>query len=774
MFSKEEIRRGLIEVLGQTNFAIEGESYGLYSAVDSLSKLEPDERKEVFKHGTFLAKTDTKLAFHFFLTSPDLLKEIEINQLPLWVSKRIELYDKGGKDAGSKVLYNNGLEFKKVENILRLYEYALGDGLIVCEGNDAYTDTLSIFLPSSINISENDNLNLKAYKAIISHKYGQVKYGTFRLNLNDIKDSVQRLKKRYGADIKKGISDFENFFNLFPDKGLALDIYMILENLRIEKLLCSDFKGLKRDIELFKRIAIIKRVDINRLTGKDRIVEALFRYLSGYENRQDLLNSIPQLNELLPIAKEAIDMPDSSAVTSAEAVIRIYKMIDDNITGSYMKLKPVFYHGVIKPEKITEAQEFINKTIKDVIKESKEEEEKRVKSSFLKGQDDRLKLGKSGWDIQGEKEFTEEEIEKMGGDGEYLVLEKMIVDGVSDEIKERIEKELSNLGEIDNSLLLRAFDKAGQRFKARFQNPAADLNIDAVIERGPNVFIYDEWDIKKGRFRKEWCVLREMTIEEGTDKIVKEIQAKYSHLISSIRKQFEAMRDEAKRLRRQSFGDDIDIDAAVEMAVDIKAGSAPSDDIYINTKKDRRDIATALLVDISGSTNGWVIDTEKAAMVLFSEALNGVRDKYAIYAFSSRTRANCNFYTVKSFNEKYSDAVKRRIAGLNSGDYTRMGPPIRHLTNILEKTDARKKLMITLSDGKPEDHDEYKGEHGIEDTRMALIEAKMKGIASFCITIDKEGVNYLPHMYGEVNYTIIDDIEKLPSRLPQIYKKLTV
>ena len=103
-----------------------------------------------------------------------------------------------------------------------------------------------------------------------------------------------------------------------------------------------------------------------------------------------------------------------------------------------------------------------------------------------------------------------------------------------------------------------------------------------------------------------------------------------------------------------------------------------------------------------------------------------------------------------------------------------MGPPIRHLTKILEKTDARKKLMITLSDGKPEDYDEYKGEHGIEDTRMALIEAKMKGITSFCITIDKEGANYLPHMYGDVNYAIIDDIEKLPSRLPQIYKKLTV
>lgn len=774
MFSNEEIRKGLIEVLGRTNFSIEGESYGLHSAVDSLLRLKPDERNEVFKHGTFLAKTDPKIAFHFFLTSPELLKEVEVNQLPLWVSKRIELYDKVGDDVCGKVLYNNGLEFKKVENILKLYEHALGNGLTVCEAEETYTDTLNIFLPSVINISDDDNLNLKAYKAVIAHKYGQVKYGTFRLRLDDIKKDAHRLKKRYSADVKKGVSDFENFFNLFPDKGLALDIYMILENLRIEKLLCSDFKGFKRDIELFKKIAIIKRPDINSLAAKDRIVEALFRYLSGYENRQDLLNSIPQLNELLLIAKQAIDMPDASAVTSAEAVIRIYEIIDDNITGSYMKLKPVFYHGIIKPEKVTEAQEFINKTIKDVIKEVKEEEEKGARSSFLNGQDDRLKLKNKGWDIKGEKEFTEDEIEKMGGDGEYLILEKRDVDSVSDEIKEGIEKELSNLGEIDNSLLLRAFDKAGQRFKARFKDFATDLNIDTVIEKGPNVFIYDEWDVKKWRYRKEWCAVREIAVEEGNKKIVEEIQTKHGHLISSIRKQFEAMRDEAKRLRRQRSGDDIDIDAAVEMAVDIKAGIAPTDDLYINTNKDRRDIATALLVDVSGSTNGWVIDTEKAAMVLFSEALNSIKDRFAIYAFSSKTRANCSFYVVKDFSEGFDDIVKKRIANLNSGDYTRMGAPIRHLTKILEKIEARKKLMITLSDGKPEDYDEYKGEYGIEDTRMALTEAKAKGIIPFCITIDKEGENYLPRMYGEANYTIIDDIEKLPSRLPLIYKKLTV
>ncbi|MBI5043489.1 MAG: hypothetical protein HZC10_06615 [Nitrospirae bacterium] len=725
---KEEIRESLLHALGQTNFSINGEDYSLYSAVESLSKLEQKERGEVLKHGNLLAKTDTGLAFHFFLTAPELLKEIEISQLPFWVNKRIEHYDKGTKDAGSRILFNSGLEFKKVEGILKLYEHALGNGLVVCEGEETYTDTLNIFLPSSINISDDDNLNLKAYKAIIAHKYGQVKYGTFRFSLDEIKKDLQRLKKRYDSDIKKGLSDFENFFNLFPDRELALDIFMMLENLRVERILSREFKGLARDMELFKRNALKEQEDINSLPPKRRAIEGLFRCLMDYNNNLNLIVNISVLDEILPIAKEAVCAMNSSSTDSASATIKIYEIIDNNISGSYIKLNPFFYYGTIKIEKITEAQEFINKTVKEVIKEVKEENEKKAKSNFLNEQDDKLKLKNIGWDIQGEKEFTEE---------------------------------------------MRAFEKAGQRFKARFQGPATDANIDAVIEKGPNVFIYDEWDVKRWRYRKEWCAVRESIVQEGNKKIVEDIQTKHAHLISSIRKQFEAMRDETKRLRKQRFGDEIDIDAVIEMVVDIKAGSAPSDDLYINTQKDRRDIATALLVDISGSTNGWVIDTEKAAMVLFSEALNGIKDKYAIYAFSSRTRANCSFYVVKDFDEKYNDAVKKRIAGLNSGDYTRMGAPIRHLTQILEKIEARKKLMITLSDGKPEDYDEYKGEYGIEDTRMALTEAKAKGITPFCITIDKEGENYLPRMYGEANYTIIDEIEKLPSRLPQIYKKLT-
>ncbi|MBI3353393.1 MAG: VWA domain-containing protein [Nitrospirae bacterium] len=780
MAFKEDIRSELIQILGRTNFSLQGESYGLHTLIEPLLKLDTGERDEILKHGRLLAKTDSDLAFHFFLTAPDVLKEISIEDLPVWINKEIEFYDISGESDGHlrvdsaeriRKLSSPGLEFKKVEGILRLYEKALGDGLMLQEGKEAYTDTLTIFLPSNIKISDEEDTNLKAYKVIIAHKYGQVRYGTFRLRLDDIKKGAQGLKRKYKIEAKDKLSDFENFFNLFPEKNLAIDIYMILENIRIESLLCKEFKGYARDAELFRRLVLKERVDIKNLSPKERIVEGLLRYLMDDDNKQVLIEDMPLLNKLLPAALEAICSYDSSAMTSAEAAIEIYRLIDDNIAGYYNKLMPVFYYGVIKPETITEAEAFINKTIRDVIREAKEEIEE-AEAGFLEGQDDRLKLRSTGWDIKEEREFTDEELENMGGDGEFLILEKKTVDGVSDEVRERIEKELSDLGEIDSSLLMRSLEKAGEKFKARFQTPAVDANIDAVIEKGPGVFVYDEWDFRMGRYRKDWCALREILVSEGSDKIIEDIQAKHSHLIHSIRRQFEAMRFEAKRLRRQTSGDEIDIDAVVEMVADIRAGSTPSDGLYTSMERDKRDVAAAIIVDISGSTDGWVLNTEREALVLLSEALEGIKDKYAIYAFSGRTRANCDFYIVKNFNDKYDDDVRRRIAGLKAGDYTRMGAPIRRLTEILNRIDAGKKLMITLSDGKPEDYDEYKGEYGIEDTRKALIEAKEKGITAFCITIDKEGAGYLPHMYGEANYTIIDSVEKLPLKIPQIYKRL--
>jgi len=179
------------------------------------------------------------------------------------------------------------------------------------------------------------------------------------------------------------------------------------------------------------------------------------------------------------------------------------------------------------------------------------------------------------------------------------------------------------------------------------------------------------------------------------------------------------------------------------------------------------------MVDMSGSTKGWINQAEREALVLLCEALQNLGDRYAIYGFSGMTRKRCAVFRVKRFDEPYGEAVRARISGIQPQDYTRMGVAIRHLSRLLEAVEARVKLLITLSDGKPDDYTDYRGEYGIEDTRQALFEVRREGIHPFCITIDEEASEYLPHMYGAVNYVVIDDVKKLPLKVSEIYRRLT-
>ncbi|MCP4830062.1 MAG: VWA domain-containing protein, partial [Proteobacteria bacterium] len=241
-----------------------------------------------------------------------------------------------------------------------------------------------------------------------------------------------------------------------------------------------------------------------------------------------------------------------------------------------------------------------------------------------------------------------------------------------------------------------------------------------------------------------------------------------------LRRSFEALRAGVRRAKRQYNGDEIDLDALVEARVDKFAGEEMSDRVLSRLDRYERDIATIFMIDVSGSTRGWINDAERECLVLLCEALQILGDRYAIYGFSGMTRKRCDLYRIKRMDEVYSDVVKARIAGIEPKDYTRMGVTIRHLTRRLNEVPAKTRLLITLSDGKPDDYDGYRGEYGIEDTRQALIEAKRSGIHPFCITIDQQARDYLPHMYGAVNYTLVDDVRRLPIRVSNIYRRLTV
>ena len=233
------------------------------------------------------------------------------------------------------------------------------------------------------------------------------------------------------------------------------------------------------------------------------------------------------------------------------------------------------------------------------------------------------------------------------------------------------------------------------------------------------------------------------------------------------------LRSKERFIKRQRDGDDIDLDALIDSIADTRAGKAPSERLFIRLQRDERDIAVLFLVDMSSSTEGWINQALKEALILMGEALHVLGDRFAIYGFSGMRRMRSDFYRVKTFDEPYNNDIKDRIAAIGPQEYTRMGPAIRHAVELLRNVEAKVRLLVTLSDGKPEDYDDYKGEYAIEDTRHALIEAKGAGIHPFCITIDKQAHDYIGHMYGEVNYIFVDEVRKLPLRLPEIYRVLT-
>jgi nitric oxide reductase NorD protein len=285
---------------------------------------------------------------------------------------------------------------------------------------------------------------------------------------------------------------------------------------------------------------------------------------------------------------------------------------------------------------------------------------------------------------------------------------------------------------------------------------------------------YPEWDYKRQHYRKNWCVVREKDVKPGDPAFHRATLDKYAGLLRGLRKSFEAMRDEDRLDKRQTQGDEVDLDALVEAIADAADGREMSDRLFTRLHRAERNIAVAFMVDMSGSTRGWINEAEREALILLAESLERLGDRYAIYGFSGQTRKRCELFRIKAFDEPYGDEVKARIAGIQPQDYTRMGFAIRHLSKLLNEVQARTRVLITLSDGKPDDYfDGYRGPYGIEDTRMALVEARRSGIHPFCITIDKEARDYLPHMYGAARYIILDEVRLLPIKVADIYRRLT-
>src|SRR2546423_769188 len=309
------------------------------------------------------------------------------------------------------------------------------------------------------------------------------------------------------------------------------------------------------------------------------------------------------------------------------------------------------------------------------------------------------------------------------------------------------------------------------------------------LEPGEEAFEYDEWDRDLSDTRVGWCRVVEKRTRRGDLSFVELTRARYRGVISSIRHQFQLMKPESlKRVTNELDGDDFDLNALIDYVVDRRADGQQSERLYTKRLRRERDVAVSFLLDQSSSTarticrhplqpythpGRRIIEVEKEGLVLKSQALEAVGDPYSIYGFTSEGRRNVKFYVVKDFGEPYAEEVERRIGGINYQNNTRLGAAIRHAAARLRRQEARTRLLIVLSDGRPYDHDYGDARYAREDTREALRQARLDGITPFCVTIDRDSEPELRDLYGEVGDTIIDDVLSLPERMPAIYRRLT-
>jgi nitric oxide reductase NorD protein len=656
-----------------------------------------------------IATTNTHLAHQFAIRALPQFQHMALHghsdrrMIDAWALHTMDAHDQGGARAAFQVVnevgnfdllrheHAAGAMFDEVSVILLTFVRGLsGRHLKLEQGDAAYTDTDTLYLPAIVAKMHNAEDNFILCKATVTLLWAQTRFGTFR-------------------------ADLATALGAYADSARALKLFHALETLRLEACIGRELPGLYREMQRLKTV-------------------------SGWARPADWTGYA------VTLAQPAASVNDS------------LRLLAHAYSGAVPE--SLCYQGELRLDEVAACA---------AIRIEREKIMLRVKLAIeLEKQAVEARSPAPQFDVKQAEDSEGNELPQM----EITLDDAPIAPPAG--INQLLTSIFLDLGEIPDEYLVAA--GPGEYDPSLYEEKAQDS--DAVWQgtyHEEGATFYPEWDFGRQLYRKNWCVMREKDVPPVADDFVFNTLQKYNGLVKHLRRTFEAMRDENRMIKREISGDDVDIDALVEALADTLDGSEMSDRLFTRMHRNERNIAVMFMVDMSGSTNGWINDAEREALVLLCEALETLGDRYAIYGFSGTTRKRCELYRIKQFDEPYNDLVKARISGIRSQDYTRMGFAIRHLSSLLNKIDARSKLLITLSDGKPDDYnDGYRGKYGIEDTRKALVEARRSGIHPFCITIDTQGRDYLPHMYGAANYVVIDEVGKLPLKVANIYRRLTV
>ncbi|MBK5283586.1 MAG: VWA domain-containing protein [Nitrospiraceae bacterium] len=754
-----------------------------------LMRAVPNEgwRLKILQYGALVAERDAETALAYLRRAPELVSVIgesaeAMARFEAWFTAGMEVlaYSVEGARAyfaleSQKALSSveaalSGVPLRKVARTVKLFVQGLcGTDLTIQALPDSLSQETSaratvsqdgriISLPALLRRYPTAEENTRLYLVMAAHEAGHVEFGTYRLTLDPLADLVMAVRQKYGLVKQASPDTLAALFRLYPHPGLVQDLWMLVEDARVEFLLQREYPGLQRDLQQFAREAITTRSLTHGLTAKELVVDQLLQLSTAASQPVAIHEAIKDEIAILWPMCQAVLSPTATAEEAVRVAHALYVRLEELLapkgamiqadqaddpseelgvgpsaseqTGEgYRPVTNWVYRGAMNPEFIRQHDQ--NGRTSDDQKQSEDIERMAsaaggAQESSAQGQRNR------------EGMHTATESDRLAGG-------RQLPTHVEELLALKVEQPVP-------------VDHAGS---------------------GDGAVRYPEWDQGIDDYRLNWCRVVERAAEEGSGDIVGATLSAHGSEVSALRRFFESLRPPGlRRVPGQADGDELDVDAAVRMCAERAAGVDLSDRIYVRRERKERDVAAAFLVDVSGSTSRQldsgrrVIDLEKEGLVLLCEALEAVGDQYALYGYSGQGRGQVDFLVIKDFDDQLGGKAAQRLGGLAPMQQNRDGAAIRHATTKLLAREARTRLLVLISDGRPLD-DGYKDEYSLEDTKAALREARQRRVHPFCITIDREADGYLRRMYGDVQFAVIDHIEALPMRLPRIYQRMT-
>jgi len=824
-------------------------------AARALGQVDPELHSQLLALAEQLLERSPVASFEFLKSTPEVVTRIPLEVLPLWHTEGTRLLESNleGGEAYFRMESNRSeevleslsarIELHRVGEILRMYCKALTGSAVAIHSSEALaekgigwveteapsTEGTAIYLPPSVEEHRDKAENFAVYKVYGTHQAGHLEFGSFLFNFDGqgaifptLRLAREREVARQNDGQRQPLTDMERFFDLFPKRRLAADLFVIVEDARIDACIEREYVGICPAYRRIQQRELAKRPPVEEMPLLQAILENLIRASLGDSDHIRFPVTLQNTLAKAIAVTEAVRNPVATVEDSAEATLRLYQLLSD---VPNLLLEPQEEWQSIGRDDGQEFQPWtdaaLNQDADHPYPQSQEMPYQSPQSVAFRGEF-KPELVQLLTRLREERDPEQPGLSSLSPEQVKALLEKSVEITLSD-VADADLQQSSNLFVTNLLKELSAQEQEGkpqpkpqpakeEQLVASTSTPGDEYELPSE----PKYFYYDEWDFRAGDYKPRWCRVVEYSVAEGLPQFYDQTLSRYSSLANQTRRQFELLRPELfRKIKRLFDGEEFDLDSVVEFLVEKEAGHAPPGKIYWRRNKVERDVSVAFLLDMSASTDeeiarherryaqqgfdddprryfSWwmarrtqellsppkrIIDLEKESIVLVIRALETIGDAYGIYGFSGYGRENVEFYVVKDMNEPFSERIKKRIDKIAPVRSTRMGPAIRHATYKLESRESKVRILFLVSDGRPQDHgygrDRTEKEYAIHDTHRALVDAKRKGIVPFCLTVDRYGHDYLKQMCADIGYAVVPDIESLPSKITTLYRRLT-